>query len=192
MSEFDLKAKYEYIFNLTSTVDEIYPIYKSNKYIQGRKCIEFSWENGTNNFVVGFRDERYHIYLYGDGGDAQFRITNDNNYSSFSIESIAQNERYMMCVDTIRHDFLLINKTYKRKFTYPDRFKRHLRVYFQCGAAGKWDYVHAWFKKPFVNSMPASFVPIASNMLYENPSCNIRKRQSNTMFLCVIICLLLK
>ena len=184
---FDAKVKDEYLFNLTSTANDKYPYYQSQNYIQGRKCFEFSWKNGTQTFIVGFANGREQAYIYGNNGDIEYRVIRENESNLVgNIDKIEEDVRYMVCIDTMKHSFLVVNKTYIRSFSYPSFFPNKMRILFQCGSHPKWDFVNGWFRTPFNNQMPASFVQVISNVLYEHPSCHYCKKSCYFLFVFII------
>ena len=180
-------------FNLTSTEAVQYPIFKSKETFLGRKCFETQWVNGDRHFLAGFSTENVLVAMYAYPGKSSIIIRTEygeRKEISYKVGDIEAMKKYMLCIDTIKKNFLMINGTYTRTISYPSNVATRFSTFASQGYSGVSDFINCYYSSDFENQIPASFVSLIDRRQYAHPTCKANAHNhifSRLSFLFLII-----
>ena len=178
---------YQKNFELQSNEQEIYPNQTSSESFQGRKCYEFEWNNEDESFGVGFvakENIQYQTSFFFAGHsletpDNNFHIqylsrnTNKKNSTNLSIR-FEKDKRYMICIDTISYQIMLIyNTEYVNSFVFslPYPKTNKWNVFVECSVPERSIDITSYFHYNFVNSIPKGFFSLVDPRNIELITC---------------------
>ena len=170
-------------FHLNGTETNMWPEYKSQELIRGRKCYEFYWNGGDCSFVTGFKRENISLYFFCvfHKPKLAFRLNGVDTDYYFEGKDVNVNEKYMICIDTIDRKFLLINETDTKTIKYNSSISEFIHFIHQGSELHKDVATEIFDKNLFKYKMPLSYLPVTDRRLFEYQTCKYKLQRKSML-----------
>ena len=94
-------------------------------------------------------------------------------------------KKYMLCIDTMRKHFILVNGSFSRTIEYPSNITTPFRTFASQGSYSGTSFIKCHYKE-FENIVPASFVPVTDRRSFEYRTCK-NKSMSNKYYQIILL-----